>query len=176
MTKSPSLPRCRPVSRLDDVTLEEASELFKLPRIIGKTADGQDIGANFGRFGPYVKWGSKNYVSIKPDDPFSITLERALQLIAEKQAADAAKHIKTFEADGISIMNGRFGPTSPMAKRMPRFPKVPTLRVLTSRKPKSCWRPPRFVQNADASLNLKRHIWKTYIVKTTNSGYDVWRN
>jgi DNA topoisomerase-1 len=109
--------------RLDDVTLEEALELFKLPRVIGKTADGLEIGANFGRFGPYVKWGAKNYVSIKPDDPFSITLERALQLIADKQAADAAKHIKTFEADGISIMNGRFGPYITDGKKNAKVPK-----------------------------------------------------
>jgi DNA topoisomerase-1 len=108
--------------RLDDVTLEEALVLFKLPRVIGQTPDGQDIGANFGRFGPYVKWGS-NYVSIKPDDPFTITLERALQLIAEKKTADAAKHIKTFEAEGISIMNGRFGPYITDGKKNAKVPK-----------------------------------------------------
>lgn len=109
--------------RLDDVTLEEALELFKLPRTIGKTADGQEIGVNFGRFGPYAKWGS-NYVSIKPDDPFTITLERALELIAEKAVADAAKHIKTFPDAGIQIMNGRFGPYITDGKKNAKVPKA----------------------------------------------------
>jgi DNA topoisomerase-1 len=108
--------------RLDDVTLDEALELFKLPRIIGQTADGQDIGANFGRFGPYIKWGS-TYASIKPDDPFSITLERALELIEAKKAADAAKYIKTFDADGISVLNGRFGPYITDGKKNAKIPK-----------------------------------------------------
>jgi DNA topoisomerase-1 len=108
--------------RLDEVTLEDALEMFKLPRIIGKTPDGQEIGANFGRFGPYVKWGS-SYVSIKPDDPFTITLERALQLIAEKQKADAAKHIKAFEGTSVAIMNGRFGPYITDGKKNAKIPK-----------------------------------------------------
>jgi DNA topoisomerase-1 len=108
--------------RLDDVTLEEALELFRLPRSIGKTADGLEIAVNFGRFGPYAKYGP-NYVSIKPDDPFTITLERALQLIVEKQAADAAKHIKTFDKEGISIMNGRFGPYITDGKKNAKVPK-----------------------------------------------------
>jgi DNA topoisomerase I len=108
--------------RLDDVTLEEALELFKLPRIIGQTGDGQDIAANFGRFGPYIKWGS-TYASIKPDDPFTITLERAKQLIADKIAADAAKHIKTFDGTPIAILNGRFGPYVTDGKKNAKIPK-----------------------------------------------------
>jgi DNA topoisomerase-1 len=108
--------------RLDEVTLEDALEMFKLPRIIGTTPDGQEIGANFGRFGPYVKWGS-NYVSIKPDDPFTITLERALQLITDKKAADAAKHIKTFDGTDVAIMNGRFGPYITDGKKNAKIPK-----------------------------------------------------
>ncbi len=107
--------------RLDDVTLEEALELFKLPRIVGTTDDGQDIAANFGRFGPYVKWGSK-YVSIKPDDPFTITLERAKQLIADKLAADKAKFIAEFDG-GIQILNGRFGPYITNGKKNAKIPK-----------------------------------------------------
>jgi DNA topoisomerase-1 len=108
--------------RLDDVTLEEAIELFRLPRLVGKTDDGQDITANFGRFGPYVKWGT-SYVSIKPDDPFTVTLERAKQLIAEKITADAAKHIKTFDDTPIAILNGRFGPYITDGKKNAKIPK-----------------------------------------------------
>ena len=109
--------------RLDDVTLEEALELFKLPRVIGATEDGQEISVNFGRFGPYAKWGAKNYVSIKPDDPFTITLDRARELIKAKQIADAAKHIKAFEGTTIQIMNGRFGPYITDGKKNAKIPK-----------------------------------------------------
>lgn len=108
--------------RIDDVTLEEALEMFKLPRVLGQTKDGKDIAVNFGRFGPYAKYGS-SYVSIKPDDPFSITLERALQLIDEKAAADAAKHIKSFEGSDIVVLNGRFGPYITDGKKNAKIPK-----------------------------------------------------
>jgi DNA topoisomerase-1 len=108
--------------RIDDVTLEEALEMFKLPRILGNTKDGQEIGVNFGRFGPYAKYGS-NYVSIKPDDPFSITLERVLELIDEKVATDAAKHIKSFDGSPIVILNGRFGPYITDGKKNAKIPK-----------------------------------------------------
>ena len=95
--------------RMDEVTLEEALELFKLPRIVGQTKDGQDIAANLGRFGPYIKWGSL-YQSIKPDDPLSLTYERALELIAEKEKSEAEKYIKRFDGSEIVILNGRYGP------------------------------------------------------------------
>ncbi len=108
--------------RLDEVTLEEALEMFKLPRILGKTTTGEDIAVNFGRFGPYAKYGS-NYVSIKPDDPFSITLERALELIAEKATADANKYIKTFEGSTVAILNGRYGPYITDGKKNAKIPK-----------------------------------------------------
>ncbi len=108
--------------RLDEVTLDEALELFRLPRIIGQTAEGVDIGVNFGRFGPYAKWGS-SYVSIKPDDPFTITLDRARRLIAEKAAADAAKRIKAFDGTTIVILNGRFGPYVTDGKKNAKIPK-----------------------------------------------------
>lgn len=108
--------------RIDDVTLEEALEMFKLPRIIGKAATGEDIAVNFGRFGPYAKYGS-NYVSIKPDDPFTITLERVHELIIEKTASDAAKHIKAFEGSPIVILNGRFGAYITDGKKNAKIPK-----------------------------------------------------
>ncbi len=108
--------------RIDDVTLEEALELFKLPRVIGQTADGQDIAANFGRFGPYIKWGS-TYTSIKPDDPFTITLERALELITAKTEADKAKYINQFEGTKIAVLNGRFGPYITDGTKNAKIPK-----------------------------------------------------
>ncbi|MFO0862624.1 MAG: type I DNA topoisomerase [Candidatus Saccharibacteria bacterium] len=93
---------------LANVTLEEALEMFKLPRIVGTTADGEEITSNIGRFGPYVKFGS-TYVSIKGDDPFTISEKVARELIAAKIKADKEKVIAEFD-DGISVLNGRFGP------------------------------------------------------------------
>jgi DNA topoisomerase-1 len=111
-----------PGKRMDDVTLEEALELFKLPRIVGQTKDGQDIAANLGRFGPYIKWGSL-YQSIKPDDPLSLTYERALKLIAEKEKSEAEKYIKRFEGSEIVILNGRYGPFISDGKKNAKIPK-----------------------------------------------------
>jgi DNA topoisomerase-1 len=108
--------------KMDAVTLEEALELFKLPRIIGRTSSGQEIAANFGRFGPYIKYGS-TFVSIKPDDPFSITLERALELIAEKEEAEAKKHIQAFPGTDIAVLNGRYGPYITDGKKNAKAPK-----------------------------------------------------
>ncbi|HSX01681.1 MAG TPA: type I DNA topoisomerase [Candidatus Saccharimonadia bacterium] len=115
--------------RLDEVTLEEALELFKLPRIVGQAKDGQDIKANFGRFGPYIQWG-KLYASIKPDDPLTVTHERALELIAEKEAAEEAKYINDFPS-GIRVLNGRFGPYITDGTKNVKVPKDTDPKALT---------------------------------------------
>ena len=101
-----------PGQKMADITFEQAMELFKLPRDLGETEEGEKVSASIGRFGPYVKYGSK-YVSIKKDngdDPYTITLERALEVIAEKKIADANKIIQVWEDEGIQILNGRYGP------------------------------------------------------------------
>jgi DNA topoisomerase-1 len=108
--------------RMDSITFAEAMELFKLPRQLGNTEDGEEVVANVGRFGPYVRYGSK-FVSIKDDDPHTITLDRALELIAEKKKADAEKEIKVFEDSGISILNGRYGPYITDGKKNAKIPK-----------------------------------------------------
>jgi DNA topoisomerase-1 len=97
-----------PGQKLDTITFEEALALFDLPRDLGETAEGEKVSANIGRFGPYVRYGSK-FVSIKDGDPYSITFEEALVLIQEKKIADANKIIQTFD-DGIQVLNGRWGP------------------------------------------------------------------
>ena len=79
-------PRFAPLpkgAKIETVTLEQALEMFKLPRVVGQTEDGQDIKANIGRFGPYIQVG-KLFVSIKPEDPHSITLEKARELYRAK--------------------------------------------------------------------------------------------
>lgn len=108
--------------RMDSITFDEAMELFKLPRHLGSTKDGEEVVANIGRFGPYVRYGSK-FVSIKDDDPHTITLDRALEVIAEKKKADAEKEIKVFEDSGISILNGRYGPYITDGKKNAKIPK-----------------------------------------------------
>ncbi|HEX4775002.1 MAG TPA: type I DNA topoisomerase [Candidatus Saccharimonadales bacterium] len=106
---------------IDTVTLEQALEMFKLPRTVGKTADGQEIKANIGRFGPYIQV-DKTFVSIKPLDPQSITEAEALQLYETKLVKDAAKNIKEF-ASGIKILNGPYGPYVTDGKKNARIAK-----------------------------------------------------
>ena len=112
----------RPGMKMDSVTLDDALELFQLPRTLGETAQGQSITTNIGRFGPYVKYGS-NFVSLKKDDdPYTVTLERALQLIEEKQISDREKTLNDF-GDGILLLKGRWGPYLAQGKIKARLPK-----------------------------------------------------
>ena len=92
------------------ITLEEALELFKLPRTLGEY-EGSEVSVGTGRFGPYVQ-RCKKYVSIPKDvDPMAMDLETAVKLIEERKKAEASAHLKTFEEDAeMEVMNGRFGP------------------------------------------------------------------
>jgi DNA topoisomerase-1 len=112
----------RPGQKMDLITLAEALELFKLPRTLGTSADGAPILANVGRFGPYIKYGPK-YVSMKDDDPYTVTLERALELIRLKQEADANRIIVDFADAGIQVLNGRYGPYITDGKKNAKVPK-----------------------------------------------------
>ena len=109
--------------RLDTITLDQALELFKLPRKLGQTPEGEEIEANIGRFGPYVKFG-KQYASLrKEDDPFTITLPRALELIELKKQAIIAATMKRFEGSAIIVIKGRFGPYIRGDGQRARIPK-----------------------------------------------------
>jgi len=94
---------------IETITLDEALELFNMPRTVGETEDFGVIKANYGRFGPYIQYGKK-YVSLKEEIPEDVTLEKALELIAAKEKFDAERIIKTFEDSEIQVLNGRFGP------------------------------------------------------------------
>lgn len=121
----------RPGQKMDKITFEEAMELFKLPRNLGTTADGDPVQANVGRFGPYVKYGAK-YVSLKAeDDPYTITLERALEVIEAKKIADANRIISDFGVDDIQVLNGRYGPYVTDKKKNARIPKDRDPKTLT---------------------------------------------
>jgi len=115
---------------MDLITFAEAIELFKLPRKLGVTADGQEITTNVGRFGPYVKYGPK-YVSLKTDDPYEITPERALEVIKEKEIADANRLILDFPQAKIQVLNGRYGPYITDKERNAKIPKERDPKSLT---------------------------------------------
>lgn len=114
---------------IDTVTLEQALIMFKLPRNIGQTPDGKEIKANIGRFGPYIQV-DKTFVSIKPLDPHTITLEQALELYQEKLAKDKAKNIKEF-ANGLKILDGPYGPYITDGKKNARIAKDQDASALT---------------------------------------------
>jgi DNA topoisomerase-1 len=120
--EKPKFAGLRPGQKMNDVTLAEAMELFKLPRKLGETPDGQPVSASVGRFGPYIRYGDK-YVSIRDDDPYTIELPRALELIEEKKIADANRIIRDFEAEGIQVLNGRYGPYITDKDKNARVPK-----------------------------------------------------
>jgi DNA topoisomerase-1 len=120
----------RPGQKMDEITFDQAMELFKLPRKLGTTATGEEITTNVGRFGPYVKYGAK-YVSLKTDDPYEITPERALEVIKEKEIADANRLILDFPDAGIQVLNGRYGPYITDKQRNAKIPKDKEPKSLT---------------------------------------------
>jgi len=120
-TKKPVFAPLPQGTTIDTVKLEQAIKMFELPRVVGTTADGQEIKANIGRFGPYVQV-DKTFVSIKPLDPHSITEQEARELYEAKLTKDAAKNIKEF-AGGIKILNGPYGPYVTDGKKNARIAK-----------------------------------------------------
>ncbi len=121
--EKPKFAGLRPGQKMNDITLEDAMELFKLPRKLGETPDGLPVSASVGRFGPYVRYGDK-YVSIRgDDDPYTIELPRALELIEQKKKEDAERIIQDFEDEGIQVLNGRYGPYITDKQKNARVPK-----------------------------------------------------
>ncbi len=112
-----------PGQKLNSITLEEALELFKLPRELGETPEGEELIVNIGRFGPYVRYGKKFASLPKEDDPYSVSRERALELVAEKKQADANRTINIFEEQGIQVLRGRYGPYITDGKKNLSVPK-----------------------------------------------------
>ncbi len=121
-------------SKIETVTLEQALEMFKLPRLVGETADGKEIKANIGRFGPYIVV-DKLFVSIKPHNPQSITLAEARELYDAKLKTEAEKNIADF-GDGIKVLNGRYGPYITDGKKNAKIPKGTEPKDITHEKAK----------------------------------------
>lgn len=124
-TESEEKPQFAPLpkgTRVETVSVEEALKAFELPRLVGTTADGQEMKANVGRFGPYIQVG-KLFVSMKkPLDPHTITEEEARELYDAKLKAEAEKNIADF-GDGIKVLNGRYGPYITDGTKNAKIPK-----------------------------------------------------
>lgn len=117
---------------IDTISLEQVLDLFKLPRLLGKHKE-KEVVAAIGRFGPYVRY-DKTFASIPADadfNVFSISLEKAIELVDKKLESDKAKFIKTFENDEIQILNGRFGPYIKFGKKNFKIPKDKDPKELT---------------------------------------------
>ncbi len=109
--------------KLDKITLEEALDLFKLPRTVG-TYEGEEVVAAIGRFGPYLRYKDKFYSLGKTYDPYTIDIETAIEVIDVKDKADAEKTIKIFEEDPkFKILKGRWGPYLKAGRMNVRIPK-----------------------------------------------------
>jgi DNA topoisomerase-1 len=108
---------------METITLEQALELFRLPRMLGEY-EGEPVNVGAGRFGPYILHNGK-YVSLpKGANPLSVTIADAVKLIEEKRKQETQKHIKTFEEDPkLEVMNGRYGPYLVYDGKNYRMPK-----------------------------------------------------
>lgn len=119
--EKPQFAQLRDGQSLDTITMEEALELFKLPRVIGQH-EGHNVIANVSRFGPYISCNKQNVSIPKDIDVMEITLEQALELMAQKAEAEKKRTIRSFYG-GIDIMNGRFGPYISYNGKNYRLPK-----------------------------------------------------
>jgi DNA topoisomerase-1 len=115
---------------IDTITLNEALELFKLPREIGEY-EGEPVIAGIGKFGPYIKHKNK-FVSIRDEDPAQINLDKSIELINEKRKIESENLIKVFEEDDtVKVINGRYGPYIKFGKKNIKIPKNKEPEMLT---------------------------------------------
>ncbi len=129
--EKPKFASLRPHQRMDSLTLPDALELFTLPRMLGALDSGDAIKVAIGRFGPYIQYGAKKFVSVKDDDPYAIDLPRALELIRVKEELDANRTILDFADDGIQVLNGRYGPYITNRAKNAKIPKDRDPKTLT---------------------------------------------
>jgi DNA topoisomerase-1 len=121
--EKPAYASLRSGQSIETITLEEALELFKLPKKVGVYED-KDMTVAIGRFGPYIKHNSAFYSLPKGVDPLDISEARAIELIEEKRKKDAEKLIKAFEEDAtVKVLNGRYGPYIEFGKLNVKIPK-----------------------------------------------------
>lgn len=134
--EKPQFASLRPGMKMSEVTKDNYLELFVLPRDLGETPEGEKLSTNYGRFGPYVKYDNK-FVSINKAyqdqgiDPYNITYEQAMELVAAKKEFDANKYIKSFEGTDIEVLNGRYGPYITNGEKNAKIPKDKEPKSLT---------------------------------------------
>lgn len=120
--EKPLFASLRPGQSMHTISMAEALDLFRLPRELGATEEDEPVSVGIGRFGPFVKFGSA-YVSLKEDDdPYTIELPRALELVREKKELEANRIIRDF-GDGLQVLNGRWGPYVSDGNKNARIPK-----------------------------------------------------
>ncbi len=127
--EKPRYARLRSNQRLETITLEEAMDLFKLPRVLGEY-ENEAVKTNLGRFGPYVQLGSLFASLEEGDDPYEIDLERAIALIEKKRKADAERIIRHFNEE-VQILKGRWGPYLKYKSENVKLPKDINLETIT---------------------------------------------
>ncbi len=136
--EKPRFASLRPGQKMADITMDDVYFLLQLPRDLGETPEGEPLSTNYGRFGPYVKYASK-FVSINKEyqdkgiDPYNITHEQAMELVAAKKEFDANKHIKDFPGTDIEILNGRWGPYITDGIKNAKIPKDKEPKSLTQK-------------------------------------------
>ena len=129
----PRYARLRKDQSIETINIEQALELFKLPRIVGEF-EGKDLKVNVGRFGPYIQQGTTFTSLKKEDDIMSIDLETAIHRILDKRESDAKKLILDFPEEGIQVVQGRWGPFIKQGKENYRIPKGEEAEQLTIEK------------------------------------------
>jgi DNA topoisomerase-1 len=121
--EKPRFAGLRPGQKMDTITLDEALKLFELPRHLGETPEGEPVQANIGRFGPYIRYGQRNFVSLKDVDPHEITLDQALERIEAHKQMLRERIIQRFDDEGIEVLKGRYGPFVTDGSRNASVPK-----------------------------------------------------
>ena len=107
---------------VNSITLEEALVLLQLPKVLGEDENGDDVKVNIGRFGPYIQIKSE-FFSLKDDDPYTIELQRALEVVKEIRETKAKALIKDFPKDKIQILIGKYGPYIKKGRSNFKLPK-----------------------------------------------------
>ena len=129
--EKPVFASLRKTQSIESITLEEALELFKLPRELGEYED-KTMTVAVGRFGPYIRHDGKFYSIPKTEDPLEISAERGIEIIEEKREADKNKVINLFGENGeIQVLNGRYGPYIAFEKNNYKIPKNTDAATLT---------------------------------------------
>ncbi len=128
--EKPQYARLRTGQRLETITLEEALDLFKMPRTIGQFEE-DDVVIAIGRFGPYARHKGAFYSLTKTDDPYTVELDRAIEIIKNKRQADIERVIKTFRNNEVQVLKGRWGPYLVVDAKNYRLPKGTEAETLT---------------------------------------------